>query len=70
MYAFSVQENDNGTHDDCIPYSPISVAGFWSVATVSIGFQLRLKVATDLKPETEIGVYGTCMVPYSYNLLC
>ena len=37
-----------------IPYAPILVEGFRSVATFSRGLKPRLKVATDLKPETEI----------------
>ena len=36
-----------------VPYTPILVNGFRSVATFSLGFQSRLK------PETEIGAYGT-----------
>ena len=46
-----------------VPYGPILVDGFRSVATFSQGWKPRLKVhvhvATDLKSETEIGTYGT-----------
>ena len=41
------------------PYAGISVECFRSVAIFSRGLKPRLKVATDLKPETEIDAYGT-----------
>ena len=57
-----IQGKENGTHYvSHIRQSLGFVSGFKSVATFSLGFQPRLLVATDLKPSTEIGLYGTRM---------